>query len=172
MSRSAVATKQGMRRRHQCCGNRTRHDIAIGITISEVTSATPGGFILRLILSRLPHWPEPVASVPVLHRHRILVLIDYFRCKVANNPTGIEIAIPMMVSQPMSAWSTPLRRQGLDAAVPPHVQLACPSDRQAKFEWRYFGNLGKTEMIGARIIKPTSKKTGIPRKTLPESAQR
>ncbi len=122
VSRSAVAYQQGMRRRHQCCGNRTRHDNREGITISEVTSATPGGFILSLILSRLPHWPEPVASVPVLLLHRILALIDYFRCKVANNPYGIEIAIPMMVSQPMSAWSNPVRRQGLDAAVPPREQ--------------------------------------------------
>ncbi len=124
-----------MRRRHQCCGNRTRLIIAIGITISEVTSATPGGFFYRLILSRLPHWPEPVASVPYLDRHRILALIDYFRCKVATIPTGIEIAIPMMVSQPMSAGVTPLRRQGLDAAVPPREQWHDPSDRQAKFEW-------------------------------------
>lgn len=62
--------------------------IAIGITISEVTSATPGGFILSLNFVAPSSLVRPVASVQYFHRHRILVLIDYFRCKVANNPYG------------------------------------------------------------------------------------
>ncbi len=55
--------------------------IAIGITISEVTNGRPVDLFYRLILSRLPHWPEQLHLFQYLDRHRILALIDYFAAK-------------------------------------------------------------------------------------------